>query len=157
MARPTTRRGGFMSILRRKKNPSDKITKELGESAARKDTNLERSSEELAVLRNNSLHNRDSSWPLPAEEGPGVENGTTTEQARPSTSGEPSSSKKRRSTFLRRRSTSQGMVGLGHPEVDNNELVPEIPDGFATIDSAQSQPQRKKKFGALRKMFGIHD
>lgn len=156
MTKPTTRRGSFMSILRRKKDPSDKISKELGESAARKDTNLERTTEELAVLRSNSLHKRGPSWPLPDEEATDAEDGRSKEPARPSTSGGPSPSKK--STFLRRRSTSQGMVGLGHPEVDTTVPVPEIPDTLVGTESARSQQQpKKKKFGALRKMFGIHD
>ncbi|EFY97114.2 hypothetical protein MAA_07410 [Metarhizium robertsii ARSEF 23] len=155
MPRPTTRRGSFMSILRRKKDPADKISKDLGESAARKDTNLERTTEELAVLRSNSLHKRGPSWPLADAGGTDAENGRLKEPARPSTSGGPS--KARKSSFLRRRSTSQGMVGLGHPEVDNTVPVPEIPDMFITTEPAEAQPHKKKKFGALRKMFGIHD
>ncbi|TWU74405.1 hypothetical protein ED733_003048 [Metarhizium rileyi] len=156
MPRPTTRRGSFMSMLRRKKHPSDKISKDVGESAARKDTNLERTAEELAVLRSSSLHERDSSWPLPDEEGTDVETGRPKEPARPSTSSGPPA-KTKRSSFLRRRSTSQGMVGLGHPEVDHSEPVPEIPNEFITNELEQHQLHKKKKFRTLRKMFGIHD
>jgi serine/arginine repetitive matrix protein 2 len=49
------RRGSFMSsILRRKKDPSDKISRNTSESASRRDTHLERAPERLAVIRSNS-------------------------------------------------------------------------------------------------------
>lgn len=152
---PASRRGSFMSILRRKKDTSDKISKDVGESVARKDTVLERSPEELAQLRSNSFHKRGPSWPLPDEEGPDTANSRPSEPSRPSTAGGVAPSKM--SSFLRRRSTSQGMVGLGHGEVDVNEAVPPIPAEFAQTGSQQPQQTKKKKFGALRKMFGIHD
>ncbi|KHN98853.1 uncharacterized protein MAM_03315 [Metarhizium album ARSEF 1941] len=156
MLRPATRRGSFMSILRRRKEPSDKISKGLGESAARKDTSLERTTEELVALRSNSLRRRGPSWPFPDGNSADAENGRIKEPAlRPSTSEGPP--KPRRSSFLRRRSTSQGMVGLGHREVNNCEPVLEIPDAFMDGEPAQRQTHKKKKFGALRKMFGIHD
>ncbi|QPH18661.1 hypothetical protein C2857_003737 [Epichloe festucae Fl1] len=156
MPRPAaSRRGSLMSILRRKKDTSDKISKDVGESVARKDTVLERSPEELAQLRSNSFHKRGPSWPLPDEGGPDTANSRPSEPSRPSTAGGVAPSKM--SSFLRRRSTSQGMVGLGHAEVDVNEAVPPIPAEFAQTGSQQPQQTKKKKFGALRKMFGIHD
>ncbi|POR35825.1 Uncharacterized protein TPAR_03975 [Tolypocladium paradoxum] len=96
--RSGSRRGSFMSILRRKKDTPGKIARDVGESAARRDTRLERTPEELAMIRSNSLQERGPGWPLADEDA---------EDASP---------------------------------------VPEPP------------PQhKKKKFGALRKMFGIHD
>ncbi|KAK2592267.1 hypothetical protein QQS21_010020 [Conoideocrella luteorostrata] len=155
MPRPASRRGSFMSILRRKKDTSDKISKAFSESAARKDTDLERSPEELAQLRSNSVNKNNSSWPLADGEGTDAENGRAKEPSRPSTAGGAATSRK--SSFLRRRSTSQGMVGLGHAEVDATEPVPPIPDSFTQPGSQQLHQAKKKKFGALRKMFGIHD
>lgn len=157
----STRRGSFMStILRRKKDQSGKISKEVAESAARKDTSLERSPEELAGIRNGSLHKRGPSWPFPDGEGANGENGgpsAAVDKSRPSTSGGAAPSS-RKSAFLRRRSASQGMVGLNHDDIDPNEPVPPLPTQAQLDQLEPGKPQiKKKKFGALRKMFGIHD
>ncbi|KAG5921254.1 hypothetical protein E4U42_005923 [Claviceps africana] len=158
-SRPTSRRGSFMSILRRKKGTSDKVSKEVGESAERRDTALERSPEELARLRSDSTHEDGPSWPLPEADGADAENGRPRERepSRPSTSGGIAITPKK-SFFLRRRAASQGLVGLDRARVDVNEAVPPIPAELAQTGLEQ-QPQqvKKKKFGALRKMFGIHD
>ena len=154
-ARPASRRGSFMSILRRKKDPSSMVTKDAGESVARKDTPLERSNGELAVIRNGTLHKRKTSWPLPDEEGVVATDTETAptipaavEKDRPSTAGGESTSRK--SAFLRRRSASQGGVTVEPSAAEEIPPVPELPP--------QLPPQlKKKKFGALRKMFGIHD
>ncbi|KAG5979251.1 hypothetical protein E4U55_005379 [Claviceps digitariae] len=156
--RPASRRGSFMSILRRKKGTSDKVSKEAGESVEQKDIVLETSPEELARLRSNSLHRGDPSWPLSNVDGAEAENGKPRDPSRPSTAGGVVTAPKK-SSFLRRRNTSQGFVGLAHARFDTNEAVPPIPAGLAEAGFQQQQPQqaRKKKFGALRKIFGIHD
>ncbi|KAF7547362.1 hypothetical protein G7046_g9028 [Stylonectria norvegica] len=169
-ARPThKRRGSFMSaILGRKKDPSDKISRDIKESAVRRDTKLERSTEQLAVLRSTNsnsnlgrLQKRSPSWPLPEqhnvvddeddddEANEALYEGVDDEEKRPSTAGGPVSSSalaaatvaSSKPSFLKRRSTSQGVVGLS--------LAPPA-DGRATPEG-----QKKKKFGTLRKMFGI--
>lgn len=136
------RRGSFISLLRRKKDPAGKIGRELTESAARQNTSLERSAEELKALRNQSLHKRGPSWPLPEPEEIGS---TRTHQSpeRPSTAGEAFVSDNAKSNPLRRRSASHGMVST-----DVNEMEDPV---------VEAMPQKKKKFGTLRKMFGLHD
>ncbi|UNI24129.1 hypothetical protein JDV02_009903 [Purpureocillium takamizusanense] len=156
---PTRSRGGFMSILRRKKDPSNRISRDVGESAARRDTRFERSPEQLAQMRNNSLHKDETSWPLPdGEEGTSAEGSqgaaaTTADKTRPSTAGGSAPTTNggaRKGTFLRRRSTSQGVVGLAQTPLDDEDEddIPPVPE---------LHPVKKKKFGALRKMLGIHD
>lgn len=137
----SSRRGSFMSILRRRKEPDAKITRELTESAARRDTKLERSQGELEDVRNNNLHKRGPSWPLPDEGDVDAGDGDVTPE-RPSTAGGPVAKSAGKSKFLRRRSASQGMVGLNHTLLDGEQ--PET-------------PLKKKKFGALRKMLGLND
>merc|ERR1712227_1076608 len=99
------RRGSFMSgILRRKKDNSGKITRDTSESAARRDTHLQRSQEELNVIRSNSgrvLHKRETSWPLPDTQ---PTNRGTSVPPRPATSSGPSPAAK--AGFLKRRSIS---------------------------------------------------
>jgi hypothetical protein len=137
-----------MSILRRKKDPAGKISREVTESAARRDTKLERSPEELSMMRSNSnsrLQKRGPNWPLP--DAPGEQKapdnteapGTVEvdEEKRPSTAGGPTSAAPPRSAFLRRRSTSYSVA------------MSTVPD-----DAAGS---KKKKFGTLRKMFKLSD
>lgn len=167
-----TRRGSFMSILRRKKDSGGKISRPLSESGARRDTRLERSTEELAVMRNTSnqhsarLHKRGQNWPLGREgqdNDPFEDDESNTyvnEEKRPSTASGatpslPTSPVKH--GFLKRRSTSQGALGglsnrggqeapFTAPDDHVHDAEPDVPD-----------TQRKKKFGALRKMFGLHD
>ncbi|KAG9255459.1 uncharacterized protein F5Z01DRAFT_705898 [Emericellopsis atlantica] len=124
------RRGSFMSnILRRKKDSSSMITRDVSESAARRDTRLERSQEELNIIRHDSgrLQKTQPSWPLP-------DGNVTAAPQRPSTSAGPSPGGLKMG-FLKRRSVShQGATTTAFPE-----------EG------------RKKKFGKLRKMFGLND
>ena len=141
------RRGSFMSILRRKKDAPKKISRDVGESAARRDTRLERTPSELAMIRRNSLQKIGPSWPLPEPEDEDAGESTATE-ARPSTAHGPTATSSKPTAFLQRRSTSQGIAGHG-PALDAAEEVPPVPE---------LPPQhKKKKFGVLRKMFGIHD
>lgn len=142
------RRGSFMSILRRKKDPSGRVSRDVGESAARRDTRLERTPSELAMIRSNSLHKIGPNWPLPEADDEDAGEGIAVDKTRPATAHGTATGSPTTSALLQRRSTSQGVVGLGHAPDDAEEAppVPELP------------PQhKKKKFGALRKMFGIHD
>ncbi|KAM3501180.1 hypothetical protein MY10362_005754 [Beauveria mimosiformis] len=140
-----TRRGSFISLLRRKKDPSSQITRDLTESAARQDTNLERSTAELEALRNTPLHKRGPSWPLP-EPGRTGYGAVEPSPERPSTAGEAIvSTSSNKSKFMRRRSASQGMVPAVTADIDGDLVTDTVP------------PKKKKKFGALRKMFGLHD
>ncbi|KAM3547797.1 hypothetical protein MY1884_009438 [Beauveria asiatica] len=140
-----TRRGSFISLLRRKKNPSSQITRDLTESAACQDTSFERSTAELEALRNTPLHKRGPSWPLP-EPGRTGYGAAEPSPERPSTAGGAIvSTSSNKSQFMRRRSASQGMVPADTADIDSDLVTGTVP------------PKKKKKFGALRKMFGLHD
>ncbi|KAM5346526.1 hypothetical protein ACJ41O_009531 [Fusarium nematophilum] len=169
------RRGSFMSsILRRKKDPSDKISRNLSESASRRDTHLQRSTDELAVIRSNSgshpnnsrLQKRGANWPLQdehhtREEEDQFEDGSQNtyvvdEEKRPSTAGGagPSpASPPTKAGFLKRRSTSHSAIGLAHP------APPSSVDGqgYSLPEGSETGTPRKKKFGTLRKMFRLDD
>jgi serine/arginine repetitive matrix protein 2 len=156
-ARPAhKRRGSFMSnILRRKKGSGGKISKGMSESAARKDTPLERSTEELSMIRTNSnnsksrLQRRGPSWPFPDGEEKAA--GAAPEQVRPSTSGGPAVSTSK-TKYLTRRSASytyNGTTASALTTADDDPIQP--------ADTAASQSGKKKKFGTLRKMFRLQD
>ncbi|ETS78518.1 hypothetical protein PFICI_10580 [Pestalotiopsis fici W106-1] len=150
------RRSSFMSsILRRNKKADNagKISRpELTESAARRDTKLERNTDELRNLRSDQRPHspklqkknaltRGDSWPLPEP----------TDDVRPSTAGgRVNGAKVERPDFQGRRSTSLGMMPAQQPNGHNlgSEAIIEGPD---------SSPKKKKKFGALRKMFRLDD
>ncbi|KAM0561166.1 hypothetical protein ACHAPJ_003670 [Fusarium lateritium] len=164
------RRGSFMSsILRRKKDPSDKITRATSESASRRDTHLERAPERLAVIRSNSeghahgsrLQKRGANWPLQDhqhthEEEDQFDDGSQNtyvvdEEKRPSTAGGPGpspsspTSPTAKTGFLKRRSTSHSAIGTA-----NNALP-------ASVDGSEVGTLKKKKFGALRRMFKLDE
>ncbi|KAK7422319.1 hypothetical protein QQZ08_009541 [Neonectria magnoliae] len=165
-----TRRGSLMSILRRKKDGVGKVSRPVSESAARRDTRLERSTEELAVIRNTSgqhnsrLQKRGPNWPLQEDvdahiqdDGYGEDESHDTyvnEENRPSTaSAAVLTSQASKPGFLQRHSTSQGALGLSHDSTETNGPLPEHHD----VAYDQPESQRKKKFGSLRKIFGLHD
>ncbi|KAF4463747.1 hypothetical protein FALBO_9417 [Fusarium albosuccineum] len=174
--RPThKRRGSFMSsILRRKKDPADKISRTLSESASRRDTRLERSTDELAIIRSNSgshaqssrLQKRGANWPLQDdhhshEEEDRFDDGSQNtyvvdEEKRPSTAGGPGpspGSPTAKTGFLKRRSTSHSAIGVAH------HVPPASVDGqgHGAPDGSETGTPRKKKFGTLRKMFRLDD
>jgi serine/arginine repetitive matrix protein 2 len=141
------RRGSFMSILRRKKDPESKVRKSGAESPARRDTPLERSPAELAGVRKNSnsgptsprLQKRNGprrtgsdSWPLPA---PPIINGESTD--RPATADDAISGNTRVELGTRR------LTATGISTVD--------------IENAVNTPTKKKRFPKLRKALGLHD
>ncbi|RBA19535.1 hypothetical protein FPRO05_09638 [Fusarium proliferatum] len=161
------RRGSFMSsILRRKKDPADKISRSTSESASRRDTHLERGPQRLAFIRSNSesqahssrLHKRGANWPLQDhqnthEEEDQFDDGSQNtyvvdEEKRPSTAGGlgPSpSSPTTKTGFLKRRSTSHSQIGAANHGVS------------ASIDGSEVGTPKKKKFGTLRRMFKLDD
>ncbi|ENH65563.1 hypothetical protein FOC1_g10006949 [Fusarium oxysporum f. sp. cubense race 1] len=161
------RRGSFMSsILRRKKDPADKISRSTSESASRRDTHLERGPERLAFIRSNSesqahssrLHKRGANWPLQDhqnthEEEDQFDDGSQNtyvvdEEKRPSTAGGlgPSpSSPTTKTGFLKRRSTSHSQIGAANHGAS------------ASIDGSEVGTPKKKKFGTLRRMFKLDD
>ncbi|KAK6070773.1 hypothetical protein SCUP234_10051 [Seiridium cupressi] len=149
------RRSSFMSnILRRNKkaDKAGKITRpELMDSPARRDTKFERSTDELRTLRGDSrptspklqkrnTFSRGDSWPLP--EG--------AEDVRPTTAGgRVNGSAAQRPDFAGRRSTSLGIPGLKQPS--GHGVADE------TILDGHDPTKKKKKFGALRRMFRLDD
>ncbi|CAG8949022.1 hypothetical protein HYFRA_00002150 [Hymenoscyphus fraxineus] len=155
----TARRSSFMNILRRKKaDPSSKVRKSGAESPARRDTPLERSRSDLATLKvserptSPKLQKRNpserrvsgntengigigSDWPLAAPP-------MGDESRRPGTSGtadepEPTAGGDDRPGLGNRRHTATGLGG-----VDILGVVP---------------GRKKKKFGALRRMFRLEE
>ncbi|TLS22298.1 uncharacterized protein PpBr36_09877 [Pyricularia pennisetigena] len=175
---PTNRRGSFMAaVLGRRKSsaPSSPIQRgELMDSAARRDTALERSPAELAAMRGSSgakLQRRTTGptgleaeqWPLatpsPSEE---QQNGLRNSE-RPASAGNLLTGSHRPGILKNTRRTMSngdrvvGAVGGGDGGVvvvhgDNvDEVVPVV--GGEHIPSKT----KKKKFGALRRMFRLDD
>ncbi|EGX95097.1 hypothetical protein CCM_03369 [Cordyceps militaris CM01] len=141
-----SRRGSFISLLRRKKDSANRVTRDLTEAAARQNVNLERSPQELEALRNTPLHKRGPSWPLP-EPTETTAFGADHQHSpdRPSTAGDAViNTSSNKSKFMRRRSASHSMVPADTADMDDDLVTDAV-------------PQKKKKFGALRKMFGLHD
>jgi serine/arginine repetitive matrix protein 2 len=158
MGRPA-RRSFMSSVLgRNKKQGSGAISRpERRESAARTDTNLERTPGELKVLRSNSLRDRADSgatWPLQEDvrEHEALESETTHEaddvkgahvvngQRSPSVLAHSKSQPSLlRPSFLQRRTMS-------HQGTINPEII-----------ESDAGSRKKKKFGALRKMFKLDE
>ncbi|KAI0019746.1 hypothetical protein F4780DRAFT_431040 [Xylariomycetidae sp. FL0641] len=147
------RRNSIMSILRRNKKATnaDKIQRsELADSAARRDTKLERNAGQLKELhagqasspklQKKSSANRADNWPLPQD----------AHLARPRSSGNllehsNTTGALPRPGFVERRSTA---MGLGATQDDATDAM--------TVDGSEPG-KKKKKFGALRRMFRLDD
>jgi hypothetical protein len=158
-ARPQhTRRGSFMSILRRKKDPTSKVRKSDAESAARRDTPLERSKSDLAAVKRqesyNSATGRPSTpklqkkapgWPLVSDSPAKILDG---EDGRPFSA-----------------DAGDGVVGSEANGVTNgNTTRPDLgtrrftATGLGEVDlNGVGKGRKKKKFGALRRMFRLDD
>lgn len=167
--------GGLFSGLRRKKGPGaeSKIIGrgEVMDSAARRDTKLERSARELEAMRgapgHRTLQKRTASvptgigrveappaWPLSGrvdegdevEEAPGYRSmGEDIRRPATSSGGKEGLSK----PALPRRSLSHGVLG-----------IEEVGQGAAAAEEASvlgGEKKKKKKFGALRRMFRLDD
>lgn len=163
-ASPTRSRGGnFMSILRRKKaDPSSKVRKADIESAARRDTPLERSRSDLQAMKRNESYNSTGSgnsklqkrhtvdsWPLPppGHQAVELEAGDGTIDATNGAVG--------------------GELNNGIPVVSDQPAIATQPQFGETLLTAQSLPGAidlngvgkgpKKKFGMLRRMLKLGD
>ncbi|KAF5019699.1 hypothetical protein F66182_8296 [Fusarium sp. NRRL 66182] len=148
------RRGSFMSsILRRKKDPSTKISRD----TAPERPDVVRSNSE-ANAHSSRLQKRGANWPLQDpqhthEEEDQFDHGSQNtyvvdEEKRPSTAGGagPSpSSPTAKTGFLKRRSTSHSAIG------SVNNALP------ASVDGSSTGTPKKKKFGALRRMFKLDE
>lgn len=145
------RKGSIMSILRRKKpDEGSKVRKSDIESAARRDTPLERSRSDLVAVRTDrpstpklqKRHTANSgAWPLPVPESPPKIVGGDDE--RPFTA-----------------DTSDGITGAEA----NGSTRPEIgarrftATGLSGVDIlGADKGRKKKKFGKLRRMFRLDD
>lgn len=155
-ASPTNpRRSSLMSILKRNKRAehAGKIQRsDIMESAARRDTKLERNNEQLRGIRGDNpaspkLQKRASvmrtdSWPLAEHSGAdGMKRSSSAGNLLDQTS---TMGTIQRPTLEDRRSTSMGL-----PTTYDNE-----PD---TVTLDVMGHKKKKKFGALRRMFGLDD
>lgn len=155
---PTSpKRGSIMGILRRNKKADlgGKIQRsDLTESAARRDTKLERNADQLRDIRGdsrptspklqkrNGTLKRGDSWPVPEDvQRPGTSAGNILVKDGSVTG----STTDQRPTLAGRRSTSLGISGGQDDELLTNDNV---------IVASDSQ-KKKKKFGALRRMFHL--
>ncbi|KAK8851689.1 hypothetical protein PGQ11_014168 [Apiospora arundinis] len=151
---PKNRRSFMDNILRRNKkaDQAGKIQRAgVTESAARRDTLLERDAGELRGLRGDTVtespklqkrrpdSRNDDSWPLP----------NIGEDGRPSTAdGRVNGGPVPRPNFAGRRSTSLGLPGALGQSTDYDNKDGLEPDNHS---------KKKKKFGALRRMFRLDD
>ncbi|KAI1098011.1 hypothetical protein F4804DRAFT_346692 [Jackrogersella minutella] len=149
------KRGSLLGILKRNKraDAAGKIQRsEVMESAARRDTRLERSNEQLKDLRGDYPSSprlqkrgpgkRSDSWPLgePTEDEGIKRSNSVNNMFDQNITG----SADQRPDFSGRRSTSLGLPTAYDNERDN-----------VTVDGPGHR--KKKKFGALRRMFGLDD
>lgn len=150
-----SRRGSFMSILRRKKpDSSSRVRKSDAESPARRDTPLERSKSDLAALkdrpttpklqkRNTMSRENSGAWPLPIPRSPpkiiGGENG------RPFSADGPV--------------VPAAVVGGGErPDMGTRRFTATgLADVDLNLNEGAKEGKKKKKFGALRRMFKLYD
>ena len=152
---PKNRRSFMDNILRRNKKADQDGKIQRGgwtESAARRDTLLERDADELRDLRGDSINpgspklqkrtrpgSRNGSWPLP----------DVGDNGRPSTAdGRVNGGPLPRPNIADRRSTSLGLPGVvGQPaKYDGKDVL-----------EPENNNKKKKKFGALRRMFRLDD
>lgn len=167
-----SRRGSFMSILRRKKPDSgSRVRKSDAESPARRDTPLERSKSDLQALRtepaqsprlqkrNPMSRENSGAWPLPAGDA---------SKAQPVFLGK--EGEDRPFTADEADGVVGGAGGNKGPLTTNGDGRPDLgtrrytATGLAGVDiaavnggAAGDQARKKKKFGKLRKMFRLDD
>lgn len=168
------RRGSFMSILRRNRKAAGGIQRsEPTESAARRDTKLERHPDQLRDLRaaspklqkrNNSLR-RGESWPLPedaaaaaaaAAQRPGTSAGGGGVTRKTTGNGSVAAAAPSPRPSTSRRNTDLGLPASGardHGDGDDDYSVSIASEARVHV----KQQHKKKKFGALRRMFRLDD
>lgn len=185
---PRERRGSFMgSILRRNKRPdqASKIQRaEVTESAARRDTRLERDTEALKELRTEQRptsprlqrklfgKKREESFPISEEPEPTTNDkmeevnaaASPTQQRPMSSNGKlvKNGAANQRPNYVSRRSTSLGLPGISETNGNTNgsttvkSRAPHLAydqESLAAVSEAGGH--KKKKFGSLRRMFGL--
>ena len=153
------------SVLRRnKKQGSGAISRaERKESAARVDTNLERSPDELDALRSNSLRNRadsGASWPLnedvPEPEAIQAENFETDDvKGAQVVDGGSAPVNGQRSPSVLGHSKSQ--PSLSRPSFLQRRTISHQGTIDTDIIGSDAGGRKKKKFGTLRKMFKLDE
>jgi len=174
---PQKRRGSFMSILRRKKDDTSKVRKSDAESPARRDTPLERSKSDLQALKyegastplhspklqkRNPMSRENSQVPsspisppqfagLTADNTPII---TGANDGRPFTADAANgvSGAEAKEMGLSNGTTSK-------PDIGTRRYTADALGGTTTAVSAGAvaEGKKKKKFGSLRKIFGLHD
>jgi len=141
-----------MSILRRKKpDVNNKVRKSDAESPARRDTPLERSKSDLAALRVDRpstprLQKRHAAWPLPVQATPPkIASG---EDGRPFSADDGVSGE----------TGVNGSTAVdGRPDIGTRRFTA---TGLANVDMGLNgigTARKKKKFGALRRMFRLDE
>jgi hypothetical protein len=147
-----SRRGSFMSLLRRKKpEVNNKVRKSDAESPARRDTPLERSKSDLAALRverpsTPRLQKRHAAWPLPVLATPPKIAGG--EDGRPFSADD----------GVGGETGVNGSTAVdGRPDIGTRRFTA---TGLANVDvglNGIGAARKKKKFGALRRMFRLDE
>lgn len=144
-------RGNFMSVLWRKRNPAGKITRDVSESAARRDTKLERSTDQLNIIRGNDFYKMESGWPFPDGKSAADKDGLTdnVEVSLP-----------HQSTCANRPSTASGLARNELVRLGFNKRRSVSHQGITVLygDENQNAPGiqlRKKKFSVLRRIFKL--
>jgi serine/arginine repetitive matrix protein 2 len=146
-----SRRGSFMSILRRKKpDPTNKVRKSDAESPARRDTPLERSKSDLAALRND----RSQTPRLQKRQGPSRENSGAWPLPEPANSANIEKEEANRPFTA---DTADGVVGGeltngNRPDIGTRRFTA---TGVADVDMNGVGKPKKKKFPTLRRMFRL--
>ncbi|TLD18473.1 hypothetical protein PspLS_10124 [Pyricularia sp. CBS 133598] len=175
---PTTRRGSFMAaVLGRRKSsaPSSPIQRgELMDSAARRDTALERSPAELAAMRGSSgpklqrrttapMEHETEEWPLATPSPNDEQQSGPRKLERPSSAGNLLTGTRRPGILKNsRRSMSNGDKVVGAVDGGDGGIVVVHGDNtdevVPAVGGEQIPPKnKKKKFGALRRMFRLDD
>ena len=168
---PNNRRGSFMNILKRKKpDPNSKVRKSDAESPARRDTPLERSKFDLqAVKRQESyasttadrpstpkLQKKAPGWPLVSDSPHKI---IGDEDGRPYTAGAGDGVVSGEAGKVENRigevNGVNGVNGDGRPDIGTSRFTA---TGLGGVDlNGVGKGRKKKKFGALRRMFRLDD
>lgn len=178
------RRGSFMSSVLRRNKKHDSVAKvtrpELMDSAARRDTTLERSANELTALRTGGssspkLHKRTSSmlitpnintstsqlhqpkdWPLtPAAENADDDKDVFYDAADGGEGSSPRSQQQRSPSALAHSQSQPSMTRTRPGFLTRRTTIASVVTAGTNIDSVAGG--KKKKFGALRRMFRLDE
>lgn len=181
---PQKRRGSFMSILRRKKDDTSKVRKSDAESPARRDTPLERSKSDLQALKHenvktpphsprlqkrNPLSRENSavpSSPVSPSQGQARFEGLTSTNAPIITTSNNNDGRPYTANAAEDKEMGLGSSnGVTKPSVGTRRYTSDALGGMSggvttvgiTGGVGGGEGKKKKKFGSLRRMFGLHD